>query len=200
MLLEEKKQTPSRIPWRLSFSEKHPGFVEISYIPNRRLRKEYITVRATSFKFRKKSFPMLNKLEAWFKANFSKHPSRFSANSKMKSKMDPGSRNGRGRGVGGVGGAPWKKGDKISARFRQDGKWYEAEVMGVEPGPQPGRQVIKVQYVGFEKDGTFRLDQQEVKSFDRSLATTARAKPSAPHANYTAGAGGGGNGGGYRDN
>jgi len=138
LLKDEKKMAPMRIPYRICFSETHVGYVQIVYVPNRRTRKEYITVRPDGFQLRKKQFSKIGRLIDWFKKNFHRQPNERNRNVKREGKNRPFRKK---LGV-------YKKGQEVSAMW-SDRKWYAAEI--IKPAQnQPGFYLVKYLEYGDE--------------------------------------------------
>ncbi|VDD93440.1 unnamed protein product [Enterobius vermicularis] len=73
-LVDEKKRTPSRIPYTLTSSHAYPGKFVLSYMPVSKVRHEYMTITPDGFRFRQQMFPNLNNLLAWFKVHYREPP------------------------------------------------------------------------------------------------------------------------------
>jgi len=69
-LLSTKKKDPRSIPYKIGVSTDYPGRYVLYYVPNKNVRKEYISVLPNGFKFRNKIFSSANKLVDWFKQNW----------------------------------------------------------------------------------------------------------------------------------
>merc|ERR1712062_837760 len=72
LLKDEKADQPLNIPYFLSYSYKHPGRFLLSYIPNRSVRHELISLVPKGFRFRGMTFVDPGRLVRWFKQNYQK--------------------------------------------------------------------------------------------------------------------------------
>ncbi|XP_076452893.1 transcription elongation factor SPT6-like [Babylonia areolata] len=70
LLKEDKKKTPSKIPYYLSASIQAPGKFLLSYLPRDTTRHEYFTVTPDGLKYRQQIFSSLNTMLRWFKEHF----------------------------------------------------------------------------------------------------------------------------------
>ncbi|XP_071501070.1 transcription elongation factor SPT6-like [Diadema antillarum] len=70
LLAQEKKKTPNRIPYFMSFTKDYPGKFLLSYQPRSKVRHEYVTVTPDGFRFRTQMFTTVNSLHRWFKVHF----------------------------------------------------------------------------------------------------------------------------------
>ena len=66
-LHKEKEQNASSIPYCISVNERHPGYFDICFIPNKRIHRESFSVQAEGFKYKKKFFTKVSKLLDYFK-------------------------------------------------------------------------------------------------------------------------------------
>jgi transcription elongation factor SPT6 len=69
-LREKKKAQPSTIPYLFSVSKEHPGVFVLSYLPNTRVRKEFVNVTSEGFRFRRNIFTDPERLVKWFKMHW----------------------------------------------------------------------------------------------------------------------------------
>ncbi|PVD31669.1 hypothetical protein C0Q70_07087 [Pomacea canaliculata] len=70
MLTEEKRKTPSRIPYAFSTCPQYPGKFLLSYMPRNKTRHEYISITPEGIKYRQQIFNSLNSMIRWFKEHF----------------------------------------------------------------------------------------------------------------------------------
>ncbi|XP_049849266.1 transcription elongation factor SPT6-like [Schistocerca gregaria] len=85
---EEKSAQPSRIPYYITPSEKHPGRFLLVYAPtNNSVLSEYISLVPEGFRFRQKVHSTPDKLIIWFKKHF-RDPIAANPNSSRGGKMD----------------------------------------------------------------------------------------------------------------
>nr|KAG5690166.1 hypothetical protein BaRGS_013623 [Batillaria attramentaria] len=70
MLTEEKKKTPSKIPYVFSSCRQYPGKFLLSYMPRNKTRHEYLSITPDGIKYRQQIFSSLNSLIRWFKEHF----------------------------------------------------------------------------------------------------------------------------------
>jgi len=69
--LKEKKRTqPGTIPYFLNVSKEHPGTFTLSYLPNTRVKNEFVNITHEGFRFRKTLFTDPEKLVKWFKIHW----------------------------------------------------------------------------------------------------------------------------------
>ncbi|KAK5973182.1 Transcription elongation factor spt6 [Trichostrongylus colubriformis] len=73
-LRDEKRASPSRIPYVLTASRTYPAKFVISYLARVKPCHEYISVTSEGLKFRQKFFSSLDSLLAWFKVHFREPP------------------------------------------------------------------------------------------------------------------------------
>ncbi|KIH61794.1 S1 RNA binding domain protein [Ancylostoma duodenale] len=73
-LRDEKRASPSRIPYTLTASRTYPAKFVLSYLARVKPCHEYISVTSEGLKFRQKFFPSLDQLLAWFKVHFREPP------------------------------------------------------------------------------------------------------------------------------
>jgi len=69
-LQDEKRKNLLRIPYFVHLSYDRPGKFLLSYLPNQRVRTEFISVIPEGFRFRNQTFTKPEKLISWFKAHF----------------------------------------------------------------------------------------------------------------------------------
>ncbi|VDO47844.1 unnamed protein product [Haemonchus placei] len=73
-LRDEKRASPSRIPYTLTASRTYPAKFVLSYLARVKPCHEYISVTSEGLKFRQKFFASLDALLAWFKVHFREPP------------------------------------------------------------------------------------------------------------------------------
>ncbi|KAL8562544.1 hypothetical protein ACOMHN_045809 [Nucella lapillus] len=69
-LKEDKKKTPSRIPYYISASKQLPGKFLLSYLPRATVRHEYVSITPEGMKYRQQVFTSINSMICWFKEHF----------------------------------------------------------------------------------------------------------------------------------
>lgn len=69
-LTREKKEEPSRIPYRFGFFEKYPQHVVLGYVPKEKMVREYIKVKPKGYFFHNNYHFPIDTLINWFKNNF----------------------------------------------------------------------------------------------------------------------------------
>eukprot|EP00467_Chlorarachnion_reptans_P000227 CAMPEP_0114521940 /NCGR_PEP_ID=MMETSP0109-20121206/20479_1 /TAXON_ID=29199 /ORGANISM="Chlorarachnion reptans, Strain CCCM449" /LENGTH=1665 /DNA_ID=CAMNT_0001703129 /DNA_START=319 /DNA_END=5316 /DNA_ORIENTATION=+ len=131
-LTEEKRSNPGRIPYGLAFSpkRKHAGYFILGYILNKHYRFKYVKIGPSGFGYEGKTFTSVKKLLRYFK----------------KTAMTPGTRVKREHKKLNVG---WVSGDRVSARFHQDGQWYPALVINAPSKYHKGIGFVDVQFQGY---------------------------------------------------
>jgi transcription elongation factor SPT6 len=72
-LMQEKKENPKSIPYRIGFNPKQPGSFIIYYLPNNRVKKQYLSVTPEGYMFNQRSFPSVTKLLNAFKTSHSQN-------------------------------------------------------------------------------------------------------------------------------
>lgn len=75
-LKAEKLEYPKRIVYCFGFSYDHPGTFILSYIKTTTLRKEYVGLHSSGFKFRKLVFGKIEQLVAYFQEHINDPPQR----------------------------------------------------------------------------------------------------------------------------
>lgn len=69
-LKEEKKEDPSRIPYRFAILPAYPQHIVLSYVPKDKVLKEFIKVRPKGFYFHDQTLVPFQCLINWFKDNW----------------------------------------------------------------------------------------------------------------------------------
>ena len=69
-LKEEKKEEPSRIPYRFAILPLYPQHVVLCYVPKEKVLREYIKVRPKGFHFHENNHVPFQVLINWFKDNW----------------------------------------------------------------------------------------------------------------------------------
>ena len=76
-----KRQNPTSIPYKIGVSNEYKGRYVLYYIPNKSVRREYISCTPTGFQFRREKFDTPGALVDWFKKNWKGSRSRASSSS-----------------------------------------------------------------------------------------------------------------------
>jgi len=70
MLTKEKEENEQIIPYYFSIYAKQPGYFELSFVPNKNIKREIVTVSPDGMILGEKTFTHVNELVAWFKKNY----------------------------------------------------------------------------------------------------------------------------------
>ena len=76
ILKAEKEASPHSIPYRICVSHECPGRYKLLYLPNRNIKREFISCTQNGFKFRQSYFKSPEELISWFKNHWREVPSK----------------------------------------------------------------------------------------------------------------------------